>query len=191
MLRRWISMAKLIYSAIARSTATSRTSDGNFDWAAPGRGGPRLRERPRAAGRHVPLRAADVRGDALWETMPTDGRAGRHPRLRRDLAGGRQGRLLARRSSRSPARERGSNATSTRRPSAQMKGRRTRTSAWAVRGSPPTRSRAGLVDEYHLFLTPIVVGRRHRRRCPTACAWSSNCSTSAGSPAAWFTPLPP
>ncbi len=32
------------------------------------------------------------------------------------------------------------------------------TSAWAVPTSPPRRSKAGLVDECHLFVAPIVVG---------------------------------
>ena len=43
--------------------------------------------------------------------------------------------------------------------------------------------KAGLVDECHLFLTPIVVGGG-TPRSPTMSAWSSSCSTNAASAAA-------
>ena len=60
-----------------------------------GRGGARVRQRPRAAGRHLPLRAPDVRGDGLLGDRAHARRpAARHAGLRGDLAGGRQGRLL-------------------------------------------------------------------------------------------------
>jgi len=38
--------------------------------------------------------------------------------------------------------------------------------------------RAGLVDEFHLFLTPIVVGGG-MRPSPTTSAWGSSCWTNA------------
>ena len=58
-------MAKLIYSAITSLDGYVADEDGNFDWAAPDEEVHRLRQRPRAAGRHLPLRAPDVRGDGL------------------------------------------------------------------------------------------------------------------------------
>ena len=56
------------------------------------RGGAPVRQRPRAAGGHLPLRAADVRGDGgLGDDAAGVAVLGR---LRVDLAGGRQDRLL-------------------------------------------------------------------------------------------------
>ena len=60
-----------------------------------GRGGVRLRQRPRAPDRHLPLRPPDVRDDGLLGDGHRRSRsvAGRS-RVRRHLAGRRQGRLL-------------------------------------------------------------------------------------------------
>jgi dihydrofolate reductase len=44
--------------------------------------------------------------------------------------------------------------------------------------------KAGLVDECHLFITPIVVGAVSRRSQTTS-GWSSDCWTNAASAAAW------
>jgi dihydrofolate reductase len=44
---------------------------------------------------------------------------------------------------------------------------------------------AGLVDEYHLFVWPVVVGGKDSS--PTGSGFSSNCWTSAGSATAWCT----
>jgi len=53
-------MANLIYSAIASLDGYVADEEGNFDWAAPDEEGPLVRQRARAAGRHLPLRTADV-----------------------------------------------------------------------------------------------------------------------------------
>ena len=59
------------------------------------RRGARVRQRPRAADRHLPLRAPDVRDDGLLgeSARPRSG-VSRLPGLRRAMAGGRQDRVL-------------------------------------------------------------------------------------------------
>src|SRR3954451_7416652 len=60
MLRIW---PELIYLAITFLDTYVADEDDNVDPGCAGRGGPQLRQRPRAAGRHVPFAAPDARGD--------------------------------------------------------------------------------------------------------------------------------
>ena len=76
-------MAKLIYSAITSLDGYVADEDGNFDWAAPDEEVHRLRQRPRAADRHLPLRAPDVRGDGRLGDLHT---AADQPPVMRDFA---------------------------------------------------------------------------------------------------------
>ena len=56
-------MAKLIYSAITSLDGYVADEHGSFDWAVPDEEVHGFRQRPRAAGRHLPVWAPDVRGD--------------------------------------------------------------------------------------------------------------------------------
>ncbi len=94
-----------------------------------------------------------------WETRATSPTS--RPvvqRLRADLAGGRQDRVLhdagggIQRQDADRARLRPGSG-----PADESDGRDA-TSPWAVPISPPRRIRAGLVDECHLFVDPVVVG---------------------------------
>jgi hypothetical protein len=64
-----LTMAKLIYSAITSLDGYVADESGNFDWAAPDEqlhtvvNDLERRQRPRAADRHLLVRAPDVRGD--------------------------------------------------------------------------------------------------------------------------------
>ena len=111
-------MAKLIYSAIASLDGYVEDEEGKFDWAAPDEEVHALRQRPRAADRDLPLRAPDVRDDGLLGDREHRRREPAVvPGLRRDLAGGREDRLLPDARDGRPARGRGSSASSTRTPS--------------------------------------------------------------------------
>ena len=151
-------MAKLIYSAIASLDGYVADEDGKLRLGRAGRGGARLRQRPRAAGRHLPLRAPDVRGDGLLGDRAHRRRpAALHPGLRGDLAGGRQGRVLE---------DAGDGLQRQDADRARLRPRRGPAAEGAAErdlgvGGPELAAqafRAGLVDECHLFLAPIVVG---------------------------------
>lgn len=88
-------MAKLIYSTITSLDGYVADNDGNFDWAAPDEEVHTFVNDLERIGGHLPLRAPDVRGDALLgertrRHRPATRRAG----LRTYVAGGQQGRLL-------------------------------------------------------------------------------------------------
>jgi hypothetical protein len=87
-------MAELIYSAITSLDGYVADEDGNFDWAEPDEEVHTFVKRPRAADRHLPLRAPAVRGDGrLGDDQPRRP-AILHSGLRGDLASGRQDRLF-------------------------------------------------------------------------------------------------
>jgi len=123
-----------------------------------GRGGAYFRQRPRAAGRHLPLRAADVRGDGLLGNRAQSRRpAALDAGLRGDMAGGRQTRVLqdAGDSIRSRTRiERDFDPEAVR----QMKATAGRDITVGGPDLAAQAIKAGLVDECHLFVAPIVVG---------------------------------
>ena len=106
-------MVKLIYSAIASLDGYVADADGNFDWAAPDEEVHAfVNDLERPVGTYLyGRRMYEVM--AGWETLDTDDEPPVVARLRRDLAGGRQGRLLA--DARRGRRRRGpgSSATST------------------------------------------------------------------------------
>jgi len=69
---------------------------------------------------------------------------------------------------------------------ARMKVRAERDITSAVPTLPPTPSKAGLVDEYHLIIAPWVVGGG-KQSLPTGCACGSSCWMNAASATAWRT----
>ena len=123
-----------------------------------GRRGPHLHQRPRTADPDLPLRAPHVRGDGGLGDRPDARRpVARHEGLRAGVAGGREGRLLDDAGAavhrpdpdRARLRPRGG-------PADESVGE-----ADISVGGPDLAGHAitaGLVDEYHLFVTPIVVG---------------------------------
>lgn len=62
-------MGTLIYTAITSLDGYIEDVDGRFDWSVPRRRGPRLRQRARAHDRDPPLRPSDVRDDGRVETV--------------------------------------------------------------------------------------------------------------------------
>ena len=110
-------MAKLIYSAIASLDGYVADEDGNFDWAAPDEEVHAfVNDLERPVGTYLyGRRMYEVM--AVWEThAPTTSRRSMRD-FARDLAGGRQGRVLDDARGGAPAPGRASSATSTPRPS--------------------------------------------------------------------------
>src|ERR671923_3041741 len=87
-------MAKLIYSVIASLDGYVADEDGNFDWAEPDEEVHRfVNDLERQVGTYLyGRRMYEVM--AFWEGPHAPRPAALRPRLRRDLAGGRQGRVL-------------------------------------------------------------------------------------------------
>ena len=152
-------MAKLIYSTIGSLDGYVADEDGRIRLGCSGRGGARLRQRPRAADRHLPLRPAHVRDHVgLADHGRRSRRVRRGARLRERLAGRRQDRLF----------DDADLAVHTAHPHRAQLCRRCRSrqlKAGATRdisiGGPTLAAhalRAGLVDECQFFLTPVVVG---------------------------------
>ena len=110
---RWDGMAKLIYSAIASLDGYVADEDGNFDWAEPDEEVHAfVNDLERPVGTYLyGRRMYEVM--VSWETLDARRPAAVIARLRRDLAGGRQDRVLEDAGRRSPARGRGSSGTST------------------------------------------------------------------------------
>ena len=152
-------MAKLIYSAIASLDGYVEDEDGNFDWAAPDEEVHAfVNDLERPVGTYLYGRRM-YETMAVWETVRTRRRraAGR-ARLRRDLAGGRQGRLLPdarRRRRRARTRiEREFDPDAVR----EHEGGAARDIAIGGAELAAQAIRAGLVDELQLLLAPVVVG---------------------------------
>ena len=106
-------MAKLIYAVIASLDGYIEDEDGKFDWAAPDEEVHTFfNDLEREVGTHLyGRRMYEVM--AYWETAHTlPDRAALRPRLRGDLAGGRQGRVLEHARGGHPARGRGSSGSS-------------------------------------------------------------------------------
>ena len=132
-------MALLRYTVITSLDGYVNDAEGGFSWAEPSDELHEVVNDPRAGGRHLPARPAAVRDDALLGDRPRR-RARPDGRVRPDLAGGRQGRLLhqPRRRRRRPAP--GSPRRSTRPRSRPSRPRACSTSASAARPSRPRRS---------------------------------------------------
>src|SRR5206468_187394 len=117
-----------------------------------------LRQRSRAAGRHLPLRAPDVRGDGLLETA--DILADQPPFIRDFAERWRAAdkivysKTLETASSAKTRIERDFDREAVR----QMKASAERDISVGGPGLAAQAFEAGLVDECHLFLTPIMVG---------------------------------
>lgn len=150
-------MAKLIYAAITSLDGYVADEDGNFDWAAPDEElHAFVNDLERSIGTYLyGRRMYEVM--VAWETMPTDG----EPDVVRDYAQIWRAadkivysRTLAAASSARTQVERTFDADRIR----QMKERTDRDLGVGGPGLAAEAIAAGLVDELHLFLTPIVVG---------------------------------
>ena len=152
-------MARLIYSAICSLDGYVADADGSVRLGGARRGGARLRQRARAAGRHLSLRPADVRDDGrLGDARGGSGAVGDavdFAAIWRAADKVVYSRTLARRVER-PHAPRARVRPRSRR--GHEGARRIATSRSAVPSSPAQALRAGLVDECHLLLTPVVVG---------------------------------
>ena len=169
--------AKLIYSAIASLDGYVADEDGKFDWGEPDEEVHTfVNDLQRPIGTYL-LGRRMYEVLVAWETMTPRRPAARHSRLRGDLAGDRQDRVLQVAGNGIERQDSDRARPSTRSdPTAYESRSRTAISAWVVHTSPPKRSEAGLVDEIHLFLAPIVVGAGNRSPCRTTqSGWSSSC----------------
>ena len=166
------------------STATWPTSDGDFSLGRAGRGGPPLRQRPGAVGRHVPLRAAHVRGHGgVGRSGSARRRTGLRPRVRRGLARRRQDRVLHDARGRAHGQDAGrARLRPGRRPQAQG-GRRAR-----HRHRRPAPRRPGAARRAGRRAAAARRAGRGRRRHALAAgrrpAAAASCSRSAASPPA-------
>jgi dihydrofolate reductase len=155
-------MAKLIYSAITSLDGYVADEDGTFDWAAPdAEVHAFVNDLERPVGTHLyGRRMYEVM--AAWETVPTD--AGQPPHMR-DFAKIWQAadkvvysRTLAEASTARTRVEGEFDPEAVRR----MKASAGRDLSVGGPGLAAEAFRAGLVDECHLFLNPVVVGGGNR-----------------------------
>jgi dihydrofolate reductase len=151
-------MAKLIYSAITSLDGYVADEDGNFDWAAPDEEVHTfVNDLERPIGTYLyGRRMYDVM--VAWETMPTDAK---QPPFERDFAEIWQAadkivysRTLQTASSARTRIERDFDPEAVR----QMKASAGRDISVGGPDLAAQAIKAGLVDEYHLFITPIMVG---------------------------------
>jgi dihydrofolate reductase len=172
-------MAKLIYSAITSLDGYVADEDGNFDWAEPDEEVHTfLNDLERPVGTYL-LGRRMYEVLTYWETIdPAD-----QPPFVGDFAQIWQAadkivysKTLPTPSSAKTRIEREFDAEAVRR----LKATATRD---LTVGGPELAAQAieaGLVDEYHLFLVPVVVGGG-KRSLPATCARTSSCWTNAGS----------
>ena len=150
-------MGRLIYSGITSLDGYTEDADGNFHWSTPDEEVHRfVNDLTRPARTHL-LGAPDVRDDGLLGHRRPRPR-GHRARFRGDLAGRRQGRVLAdARPSRPPPStrlEREFDPDAVRRLKAA-------TEHDLTIGGPELAAHAiaaGLVDEYQQFVNPVIVG---------------------------------
>jgi dihydrofolate reductase len=179
-------MAKLIYSALTSLDGYIADEDGNFDWAAPDEEVHTfVNDLERKVGTYLyERRMYEVM--RYWETaLDVTGR----PLVEQDYAHIWRSadkivysKTLQAVSSARTWIERNLDPEAVRR----MKGQ---TQRHISVGGPDLAAQAleaGLVDEYHLFVAPNLVGAANGRSLQTS-AWSSNCWTNAVSRAAYFT----
>jgi hypothetical protein len=151
-------MAKLIYSAISSLDGYVADEEGNFDWAVPDEEVHAFINDLDRAGRHLPLRAPNVRDDGRLGDRPHTRRpVAPDAGLRPDLASRRQNRVLQDASGRiyrqdaERARVRPRSGQADEVPGWPRPHRgRSRTRRPGVRGR--------FIDECHLFVAPMVVG---------------------------------
>jgi dihydrofolate reductase len=179
-------MAKLIYSTITSLDGYVADKEGNFDWAAPDEEVHTfVNDLEREVGTYL-------YGHRMYEVMRywesahalTD-----QPPVEQDFAQIWRAaekvvysKTLEMVSSARTRIERDFDAETIRR----MKGQAERDISVGGSDLAAQALKAGLVDECHLFVAPIVVGGG-KRSLPQMSAWSSNCSTNDVSRAAWFT----
>jgi len=153
-------MAKLIYSAITSLDGFVADKQGNFDWAAPDEEVHSfVNEIERPVGTHLYGRAMyDVM--AVWETMPTTG----EPRCVRDFAEiWRAADKVVYSTTLKSALTPRTRIERSFEPEAVRTMKASAAHDISV-GGPHLAAEAitaGLVDEYHLFVTPVVVGGGH------------------------------
>ena len=150
-------MAKLIYSAIASLDGYVADPDGNFDWAAPDEEVHAfVNDLERAVGTYLyGRRMYDVM--VAWETMPVADQ----PSVVRDFAEiWRAADKVVYSTTLQTAHSARTRIERTFDPDAvrQMKATAGRGISVGGPGLAAEAIEAGLVDEYHLFLTPILVG---------------------------------
>jgi dihydrofolate reductase len=150
-------MAKLIYSAIASLDGYIADKDGGFDWAAPDEDVHAfVNDLERTIGTHL-LGRRMYEVLLAWETMPTD----EGPQVQRDFATIWQGiekivysTTLQTTPTARTRLERRFDPDEVR----QLKESADRDITVGGPGLAATAIRAGLVDELHLFVNPVVVG---------------------------------
>ena len=161
-------VAELIYMAITSLDGYVEDAEGNFDWAAPDEEVHAfVNDLERPVGTYL-------YGRRMYETMvfwETAG-PGREPAvvagLRGDLAGGRQDRLLHG-AGHGHQCEDTDRARLRRRGGAGVEGESGKRPHRRRPGLAAQAIEAGLVDEYQLFLVPVVVGGGNALRSPTTC----------------------
>ena len=158
-LREAESMSKLIYSMIASLDGYVADESGSFDWAEPDASVHSfINDLERSVGTYLcGRRMYEVM--SWWETVgDSSDAAASHRRTSRGCGARLTRSSTPRRSSTSPRRGRGSSATSIAAPSRDEGWSRSATSRSAVRRLPRRPSPPGLVDEYQLFISPVIVG---------------------------------
>ena len=154
-------MARLVYSAIASLDGYVVDADGSFDWAAPDEEVHAfVNDLERPIGTYLyGRRMYDVM--RFWETVPTRGDPGATPDVEADFAGIWQAADKVVYSTTLPAvstertrLERSFDAEAVR----QLTATAGRDVSVGGPGLAAAAIRAGLVDEFHLFLVPAVVG---------------------------------
>jgi dihydrofolate reductase len=157
MLRRWIAMAKLLYSAITSLDGYVADQRGNFDWAAPDEEVHAfVNDLERSVGTYLyGRRMYDVM--VAWETMPLADQ----PAVIRDFAEiWRAADKVVYSTTLETAPSARTRIERVFDPEAvrQIKAEATRDVSVGGPGLAADAIGAGLVDECHLFLTPILVG---------------------------------
>ena len=176
-------MAKLHYTAITSLDGYIADADGDFDWGAPDdEVHAAVNDLERPIGTYLYGRRL-YETMVYWETAPTDDG---QPAVERDYTAIWQAaekivysRTLHEVSSRRTRLERSFDVEAVR----ALK--ESATSDLSIGGATLAAEAitAGLVDDYHLFVNPVVVGGG-TRASPAESGSTSSCSTSAASPAA-------
>ena len=175
-------MGKLIYTALGSVDGYFEDAEGRFDWAEPDEEVHTfVNDLERPIGTYLYGRRM-YETMLYWETVDTPGQ----PAVYGDYAGiWRAAEKVVYSRTLADADEREDPYRREFDPEAVRQLKRSSTADLAVGGGDLAGQAigAGLVDEVHLFLSPIVIGGASAR-CPTGYARNSNCSMSAASSAA-------